>query len=476
MEERGEILLVDDEESLIHAFEKLARRNQFRLSVARNGLDALEKLASNTVSVALLDLNSSGLDGLQILDYIKKNHLSTEAIMMTGRGSIETAVSSLKSGAYDYLLKPFDDLDHVVNTLIKAQEKAELVRRLKTFETAESSENGFDTLVGQSQKMKDVFDLVVSVAPSESTVLIMGESGTGKELVARSIHKRSFRKERPFIVVNCAALPETLLESELFGHAKGSFTGAVADTKGLFEEADHGTLFLDEIGEIPPSMQVKLLRVLQDGEIRRVGGSEVKHVDVRILSATNKDLYQKVKQGSFREDLFYRLNVITLYLPSLRDKKEDIPLMAYHFMKKYVAKTGKKVGQISLDAMQALQAYDWPGNVRELENVIERAVVLTEGDGISARDLPSKLLGEVFYAPDPKHNGEEDILRLPYHKAKERTIHLFNRSYVSQLLRYAEGNISIASVQAGMDRSNFKKIIKKCEVSVREFKRGREKR
>ena len=469
------LLLVDDEESLVRAFEKLARRHQLNLRVARSGFEAIELLGSEPVDVALLDLNVAGLSGLQVLEYIKKNQLEVEAIVITGAGSIETAVSSLKMGAYDYLVKPFEDMDLVAALIQKAKEKVDLIRRLKKLEHQEAGKGAgiemYSSLVGRSQKMREVYELVESVAPSESSILIMGESGTGKELVARAIHEKSFRAKKPFVTINCAALPETLLESELFGHVRGSFTGAVNDKRGLFEEADGGTLFLDEVGEIPPSMQVKLLRVLQDGELRRIGGAEVSHVNVRVLSATNKELYRMVRENLFREDLFYRLNVITVTLPPLREKKEDIPILAYYFLKRYAEKTGKKVERITLDALQALQEFDWPGNVRELENVIERALVLTESDQISARELPPKILGGGFYAPETSES--EDITKMPYHKAKDKALLLFNRSYLSHLLRITDGNISLASIRAGMDRSNFKKIIKRCNLNVREFKRSK---
>ena len=367
---QGHLLLVDDEESLIRAFEKLARLQRYRFSVARSGVEALERLGAHDVDVALLDLNVSGHSGLDLLDYIKENRLSTEAIMITGKGTVETAVSSLKRGAYDYLLKPFEEIERVSAIIGKAMEKAALVRRLKQLESRGGEEGPAGLLVGKSAKMREVHQLIESVAPSDSSVLVLGESGTGKELAARTIHEKSLRANKPFVVVNCSALPETLLESELFGHMRGSFTGAVADKKGLFEEANGGTIFLDEIGEIPPPVQVKLLRILQDGELRRVGGNNTSHVNVRMISATNKDLYQMVRSDRFREDLFYRLNVITIHLPPLRDKKEDVPMLAYHFIRKCAGKMDKPVEKISLDALQSLQEYGWPGNVRELENVI----------------------------------------------------------------------------------------------------------
>ncbi len=333
-------------------------------------------------------------------------------------------------------------------------------------------EDHYQDLVGGSSRMKEIYQLIENVAPSHSSVLILGESGTGKELVAKALHARSPRSQNPFVVINCAALPETLLEAELFGHVRGAFTGAIADKKGLFELANGGVIFLDEIGEISQAVQVKLLRVLQDGEIRRIGGSENIHTDVRVISATNKDLYQQVKAKVFREDLFYRLNVITVTMPPLRERQEDIPLLADHFLKKQRTPSGKnvkKVERIALDALQVLQEYQWPGNVRELENVIERAVVLAPGNLISARELPPKILSEMFYVPE--RSSDPLTVNLPYQEAKEKALNLFNRAYISNLLKETSGNISLASSHAGMDRSNFKKIVRKYDINLREFKK-----
>ncbi len=330
---------------------------------------------------------------------------------------------------------------------------------------------GSKIIVGQSAKMQAVFALIQQVAPSHSSVLILGESGTGKELAARAIHEMSRRKETPFVVINCSALPETLLENELFGHQKGSYTGAIANKKGLFEEADHGTIFLDEIGDITPAIQVKLLRVLQNGEFRPIGGTENLHTDVRVISATNKDLALSIKQKHFREDLFYRLNVITITLPPLRERKDDIPLLASYFLKHFSEKTQKKISHIATDALQTLQEYHWPGNVRELENVIERAVVLSETDILTARELPPKLLGEIFYRQESE--SPQDLANLAYRQAKEKALNLFNRAYISHLMKETGGNISLASKRAGMDRSNFKKIVKKSQIDLKELSRKR---
>jgi len=315
--------------------------------------------------------------------------------------------------------------------------------------------------------MQEVYSLIKDISSSTSNVLILGESGTGKELTARAIHKTSPRKEKPFVVINCSAMPEALLESELFGHKKGAFTGAVSDKQGLFEEADGGTVFLDEVGEISLAMQVKLLRVLQDGEFRLVGGEETRHVNFRIISATNKNLLECVREGKFREDLFYRLNVIGIKLPPLRERREDIPLLAYHFLSLQTKKPGSSVSKISVDALEALQSASWAGNVRELENVVERAVVLAQGETIMARDLPPHILGQAFYMGEEP--SERDLSHLSYQEAKDQALHHFNRNYLSALLQQTQGNISVAARRAGVDRSNFKKIIKKAGININEF-------
>lgn len=463
------VLVVDDEESLVSALEKLLRRDNKTFAAVTSGEAALEFLSKNRADLVLMDINLPGRSGLDVLDRMRAAGMESEVVLMTGKGTVETAVSSLKRGAYDYLTKPFEDIERVSLVVQKAIEKAELVRKIRELELSGLEEDRFLDLVGKSYKMKELYQLILRVAPSNSGVLILGESGTGKELVAKAIHQKSKRADKPFVVINCAAMPETLLESELFGYQKGSFTGAYADKRGLFEEANGGTIFLDEIGEVSPTVQVKLLRVLQNGEIRRIGGAENFRVDVRVLAATNKDLQQQVKTKAFREDLFYRLNVITFNLPPLKERKEDISLLAYHFLKKFSEKTGKKVSRISMDTLQTLEEYRWPGNVRELENVIERAVVLAEGDTITARELPPKLLGEFFYLPETR--SDTDFIHLPYRSAKQKALNLFNRAYISNLLRQTSGNVSVASERAGMDRSNFKKIIKKCEINIREFKK-----
>lgn len=467
---RVELLLVADEQDLIASFEKMAQERRYHYAVAQTGGDALEILSKNNVDVALLSFHLAGFSALQILEHMKKNHLDTESIVISEKANVETAVMAVKMGAYDYVTKSDGNLDRLVVTIEKALEKVRLIRRIHSLEQKGPQGDNFLDLIGRSQKMQEVYTLAENVAASSSSVLIMGESGTGKELMAKAIHQRSDRKEGPFVVINCAALPETLLESELFGYVKGAFTGATTDKEGLFEAAQGGTIFLDEIGEITPAMQVKLLRVLQDGELRRVGAKRVSYSNARVIAATNRDLLSLVQKKIFREDLYYRLNVITISLPALRERPEDIPLLAYHFLRQSVEHSDKEIGKISVDAMQSLQSYRWPGNVRELENVIERAVVLATGETITARELPPKILGEVFYLAENQEG--QDLIALPYQDAKDKALLAFNRNYVMGLLRRSGGNLSLASNKAGMDRSNFKKIVKKSAINVKEFKKG----
>lgn len=463
-------LIVEDDDSMVRVFERLSRDMGWTYVVAKSGEEALRLLASRVFEAAVVDFKLPGFTGLQLLEHMKNNNIHTEIVIITGAGSVEMAVSAMKKGAYDYLTKPFDSIDRVAIVIEKAMERFRLVQKIRSLEKKEMGETYVD-LVGRSRKIQDVFGVVESIAPTTSTVLIQGESGTGKELVAKAIHVRSKRSDKPFVVINCAAIPVQLLESELFGHKKGSFTGAISDKRGLFEEADGGTIFLDEIGEIPPAIQVKLLRVLQEGEVRPVGEVAAKYVDVRLIAATNQNLVASVKEGKFREDLFYRINVIGIVLPPLRERTEDIPLLAYHFLRKYSEKMKKKVDRISVDALQALQNYSWFGNVRELENVVERAVVLCATDCIEVHDLPTKILGEAFYIAED--SVDMDISQYPYREAKRRAMDAFNQAYITNLLRKTSGNVSFASERAGMDRSNFKKLIKRYKIDTENY-RGEE--
>src|SRR5512140_1233658 len=383
------VLLVDDEPTLLRALESLLRKKGYDVTGLDSPIVATQKLAQEDYDVALLDIKMPQLSGLELLSAVKHRRPEVEVIMMTGHATVETALSAVRAGAYDYLTKPFEDVELVARAVAKAAERKMLFDRNKQLETAlREREGGTDQgLVGNSAPIREVSRMIEAVAYSAATVLVTGESGTGKELVARALHQRSPRKGHPFVALNCGALTETLLESELFGHVKGAFTGAQRDQKGLFDAADGGTIFLDEIGDIPLATQVRLLRVLKEGEFKRVGSAESVKVDVRVIAATHRDLPKLVKTGRFREDLFYRLNVINVQLPPLRDRVEDVALLSHHFLRRYTERLGKKVKGLSPEALELLAGYRWPGNVRELENAIERAVVLCRGDTVLPTDL-----------------------------------------------------------------------------------------
>jgi two-component system response regulator HydG len=389
--------------------------------------------------------------------------------MMTGHATVETALAALKAGAYDYLTKPFEDVEVVARGVAKAAERKMLFDRNRELEDRLRRRDGApEGLVGSSGGMRDVTRMIEAVAYSSATVLVTGESGTGKELVARALHARSPRRAQPFVALNCGALTETLLESELFGHVKGAFTGAQRDQKGLFDAADGGTIFLDEIGDIPPATQVRLLRVLQEGEIKRVGAAESVRVDVRVIAATHRDLTRLVKTGRFREDLFYRLNVINIPLPPLRERIDDVPLLAHHFLRRYAERLGKKVRTLNPDALELLRGYRWPGNVRELENAIERAVVLCRGEAVTAGDLPPAVTGRTapLVREAPASGDDAAWLAQSYAAAKEQALRRFEKGYVEALMKACDNNISAAARKAGMDRSNFKRVLRKYRTDA----------
>jgi two-component system response regulator AtoC len=386
------ILIIDDEESFRHMLSVILKREGFEVETASDGEDALQKMKGDTYNQVLCDIRMPRMDGLDFLKKVQKAGIDTTLIMMSAYGTIDTAIEAMKLGAYDYISKPFKP-DEIILTLKKAEERERLRKENEILRKEVKREYSFENIISKNEKMQKLFDVIKKVAPYKSTLLIMGESGTGKELVAKALHYHSDRSQNPFIPVNCGAIPENLLESELFGHAKGAFTDAIQTKKGLFEEADGGTLFLDEIGELPLQLQVKLLRVLQEGEIRRVGESKPIQIDVRIVAATVRDLVKEVNEGRFREDLFYRLNVFPVHLPPLRERKEDIPLLVSHFIKKYNQILSKKVTGMHPKALEVLLNYRWFGNVRELENTIERAIVLADGPEIEKENLPIEVQG-----------------------------------------------------------------------------------
>jgi two-component system response regulator HydG len=464
------VLVVDDEPTLLKALEALLRKKGWEVIALDSPIAATQRLAAEDFDVALLDIKMPQLSGLELLTAVKHRRPEVEVIMMTGHATVETALAAVRAGAYDYLTKPFEDVELVARAVSKAAERKALFDRNRELETQlrEKSDPSNEGLVGNSGGMHDVMRMIDAVAYSAATVLVHGESGTGKELVARALHNKSPRRSQPFVALNCGALTETLLEAELFGHVKGAFTGALRDQKGLFDAADGGTIFLDEIGDIPPATQVRLLRVLQEGEIKRVGSAESVRVDVRVIAATHRDLPKLVKAGRFREDLFYRLNVIAIPLPPLRDRIEDVPLLAHHFLRRYTDRLGKKVRTLSPEAIELLCGYRWPGNVRELENAVERAVVLCRGDAITSGDLPPAVSGRT--APlvrDLPTTGEDAAwLNQSYAAAKEQALRRFEKSYVEALMRACDNNISAAARKAGMDRSNFKRVLRKYRSDV----------
>ncbi|HLE42543.1 MAG TPA: sigma-54 dependent transcriptional regulator [Methylomirabilota bacterium] len=438
------LLVIDDEQSMREWLTIALSQDGFEVESAGSGEEALKVLERTPVDLALVDLRMPGLDGLETLRRIKQLDEVVSVVIMTAYATAETAVQALKEGAYDYIIKPFkvDELRHLVQ---KALEERRLRGENLRLRDEVERRYHFGNLIGKSPKMQEVFSTIGRLGDSKATVLVTGESGTGKELVAKAIHFNSNRKERPFVTVNCGAIPHELMESELFGHVKGAFTGAVAAKQGLFEVADTGTLFLDEVSELPLHLQVKLLRVLEDPEIRPVGGVKPVRVDVRIVAATNRDVSQAIAAKTFREDLFYRLNVISLHIPSLRERRDDIPLLVSHFLQKF-APAGGPPTLISPEALTALERYPWPGNVRELEHVIERAVTLEPGPVLRVESLPESVRGP--HAPDfagidlPDEGLDLDALM-------ER----IERDLLRQALRHAEG---IQSRAAQLLRTSFR--------------------
>lgn len=384
---KSRILVVDDEESIREFLEIMLKKEGYEITTAEDGAKAKEILSKKSFDMIISDLQMPNMTGLELLRYVKESYPDIVFMMITAFGTTETAVEAMKIGAYDYLTKPFK-IDEVRLNVVNALRSKNLETEVRVLKKELVKEYSFQNMIGNSEAMHQVFNLIKRVSQAPTNVLITGESGTGKEVIAKAIHYNGPLKDRPFVTVNCGAIPENLMESEMFGHKKGSFTGAIADKAGLFEVADGGTLFLDEVGELPMSIQVKLLRAIQERIIRRVGATEDMKVEVRIIAATNRNLDDMVAKGTFRQDLFYRLNVINIKSPPLRDRSDDIPLLAHHFLKKYNEKLGKQIGSISVEAMDILKKYNYPGNVRELENMIERTVALEAGSTILPESLP----------------------------------------------------------------------------------------
>ena len=381
------ILVVDDEESIREFLDIMLRKEGYEVTCVEDGQKAIDMLKKKTVDLIISDLQMPNVTGIELLKHVKETYPDLLFMLITAFGTTESAVEAMKMGAYDYITKPFK-IDEVRINIANALRSRNLEVENRSLKKELEKEYSFQNLVGNSETMHRIYDLIKRVSETPTNVLVTGESGTGKEMVAKAIHYNGPLKDKPFVTVNCGAIPESLMESEMFGHKKGSFTGAVVDKSGLFEVADGGTLFLDEVGELPLTIQVKMLRAIQERVIRRVGGIDDTKVEVRIIAATNRDLEQMVGQGTFRQDLFYRLNVINIRTPSLRDRRDDIPLLANHFLAKYNNRLGKNIGAISREAMDLMKKYDYPGNVRELENIIERTVALEGGATILPESLP----------------------------------------------------------------------------------------
>jgi two-component system, NtrC family, response regulator AtoC len=444
--ERTRILVVDDEEIVRESLSGWLQADGYSLEVAPDGPTAVEKVKAGPYAIMLVDLKMPGMDGLAVLEAVKALRPETAVVIMTAYATVDTAVQAIKHGAYDYLVKPFDPEELSLMTEKIAAQQA-LARENALLRKELKREYRFQDLVSKSPSMQAIFDLVRAAAKSNATILVLGESGTGKEVLARAIHAESNRAEAPFVAVSCAALTETLLESELFGHERGSFTGAVARRKGKFEAAQGGTLFLDEIGDISAKLQLDLLRVLEERRITRIGGNEALEVDVRIVAATNRNLKKAVAEGKFREDLFYRLNVIPIALPPLRERREDVPLLVDHFLERMSAESQKRIEGVSAEAMGLLMAYAWPGNIRELRNVLERGAVVATGAIIQAENLG---LGEQPKAPAPAEAA-----------GAPATLEEVEKRHIAFVLGEAHGNVTQAARTLGIDRATLYNKIKK---------------
>ncbi len=470
MKER--IMIVDDEEDMLEGLKRMLHYEMPEVNVYTfsNPLGALQFVKEKPVDVALIDIRMPEMDGLELLEHLRKIDPWLTIIMITAYGTIEIAVEAIKRGAYDFVTKPFEK-DALLRTLKKGRERNSLIRENMNLRQRVNEKSAFQNFVGQSLQMKKLYESIQTIALTDYTVLIRGESGTGKELAARAIHSLSKRRNRPLVIVNCPAIPEHLLESELFGHKKGAFTGANSDHVGLFEEAHKSTILLDEIGDIPVTVQTKLLRVLQDQEFKPLGARTTIKVDVRIMASTNQNLEQKIRNGSFREDLFYRLNVLTLKTPSLREIREDIPLIVNHFARKTCNELEISYKRFSIEALKILMNREWPGNVRELENFVKRTVMFCPDDVIRPEDIAAMDDNADTSIFNMMKQESEGIIE-PYKKAKDRVVNRFTFKYVSELLEKTGGNVTKAAELSGLGRTSLQKIMRRLGIKSEHYREG----
>ena len=457
------ILVVDDEEIVIRSCVRVLGKQGYEVDSLQDSRLVLGKVESGNYDIMILDIMMPNVDGMDVLQRVKEAYPDIDVIMVTGLSQIETAVRAMKLGAFDYLSKPFDP-DELSMVVARAVERRQLLAENSELKSQVSAKYKFENIVGASPAMQKVYALIAKCAPTSSTVLITGESGTGKELIARAIHFNSLRKDKPFVAVDCNALSETVLESELFGHVKGSFTGAVADKKGMFEVANGGTLFLDEISNLSMSIQAKLLRVVQEREFRAVGDTRTHSTNIRLVTATNRDLQEMVAAGTFREDLFYRINIFPIRLPPLRERPEDIAALAFHFLRVFSQEMGKEVTELSEGALTALSNYDWPGNVRELENTMHRAVILTGDKVIRQAHLTNicAVPGDDVVVP---MTGDE--LKRLKKVAREKSVEEVEKLFILEALKRNTWNVTNSAAETGMLRANFQALMKKYDIRIR---------
>jgi DNA-binding NtrC family response regulator len=464
---KNSILVVEDEVKMQRILE-VNLRDKYTVLLASNGQEALDIVRRGDVSLILTDMKMPGKDGLSLLHDVKAFAQDIPVVLITAYGTIESAIQAMKEGAYDYILKPLK-MEEIEVVIEKALVHASLLDENRSLREELRSTYGFDNIISINQKMLKILELIGQIANSKATVLLQGESGTGKELVARAIHYNSRRSKGPFIVVNCSAIPGELLESELFGYEKGAFTGATRVKLGSFELADTGTLFLDEIGEMQKELQVKILRALEGYRFMRIGGTEYIDVDVRVITASNRDLKEAVAVGDFREDLYYRLNVVCINLPPLRERREDVPLLATHFMEKYKGEGKVQVKGITEEALKVLEQYHWPGNVRELENCVLRAMVLAKTDRVDVGNLPEEVIkGAGIWEVQTPLNVEE--LKTLKKKERARVMSQIERQFIGEALRRNQGNVSRSAQDVGMDRRQFQNLIKKYGILVEDYR------